>query len=106
MPIKKASSDMNRAESPMKQRTRLSALAIGLRLITTAAPKPSMTSAKIQNKNEGISEICNRFSFLFVPFQNQTMHDAADFEQLLFVVHHVSAGEAGDGIIFPEIDRL
>src|SRR5204862_7695187 len=50
MPMKNASSDMNSAERPMKQTTRLSALAIGLRLITTAAPKTSITKAKSQKR--------------------------------------------------------
>src|SRR2546429_1876124 len=50
IPIKNASSDMNSAERPMKQTTRLSALAMGLRLITTAAPKTSITKAKSQKR--------------------------------------------------------
>src|SRR5205823_2889104 len=50
MPMKNASSDMNSAERPMKQTTRLSALAIGLRLITTAAPKTSITKVKSQKR--------------------------------------------------------
>src|SRR5438105_5799863 len=50
MPMKNASSDMNSAERPMKQTTRLSALAIGLRLITTAAPKTSIKKAKSQKR--------------------------------------------------------
>src|SRR5205085_8515496 len=54
MPMKKASSDMNNAERPMKQTTRLSALAIGLRLITTAAPKTSITKAKSQKRTGDI----------------------------------------------------
>src|SRR2546421_9470440 len=50
IPMKKASSDMKSAERPMKQTTRLSALAIGLRLITTAAPKTSIKKAKSQKR--------------------------------------------------------
>src|SRR5437667_8803283 len=54
IPMKNASRDMNKAESPRKQTTRLSALAIGLRLITTSAPKTSITMAKSQKRKEGI----------------------------------------------------
>src|SRR5438552_9398838 len=106
MPMKNASSDMNSAERPMKQTTRLRALAIGLRLITTAAPKPNMTSAKIQNKKAGITRLRIGFSLLFVPLQDHAVHHAADFEELFFVMHHVSTGEAGNGVIFSQIDRL
>src|SRR4026208_1706777 len=125
IPIKNASRDMKRAESPMKERTRLRALAIGLRLITTAAPKPSMTRAKSQKRRRGISKFrildwglesemgydhairnpksaaCNGLSFLLVPFQDYPVHDAADFEELLFVMHHFGTGEACNGVIFP-----
>src|SRR5437588_2819365 len=52
--IKNATRDMNKAESPRKQTTRLSALAIGLRLMTTSAPKTSITMAKSQKRKEGI----------------------------------------------------
>ena len=34
------------------------------------------------------------------------MHDSADFEQFLLVMHHVRAREAGDGIILAQKDRL
>src|SRR5437879_9489023 len=54
IPIKNASRDINKAESPRKQTTRLSALAIGLRLMTTSAPKTSITMAKSQKRKEGI----------------------------------------------------
>jgi hypothetical protein len=54
IPIKNASRDINKAESPRKQTTKLSALAIGLRLMTTAAPKTSITIAKSQKRKEGI----------------------------------------------------
>src|SRR6266571_3646357 len=50
IPTKKASSDMKRAANPRKETTRLSALATGLRLTTTAAPKISISNAKIQNR--------------------------------------------------------
>src|SRR5688572_9457641 len=125
MPMKKASSEMKRAERPIKQMTRLSALAIGLRLMMTAAPKTSMRKAKSQKRIGLIgrlqiadcrlqieidcrhpicnrqSAICNWPSFLVVPLQDNTVHDTADFEEFLLVVHHVGAREAGDGVIFP-----
>src|SRR3954471_23822214 len=112
---------MKRAARPRKETTRLKALATGLRLTTTAAPKTSMSSAKIQKSQAGLMEfrisncktrtekagplpdwtipnlesaICNG-SFLFVPFQDDAVHNAADLEQLLLVMHHVFAGEAG-----------
>ena len=50
MPMKKASSDMKSAARPRNETTRLSALAIGLRLTTTATPKTSMSSAKNQKR--------------------------------------------------------
>src|SRR5438270_14032313 len=114
IPMKNASRDMNKAESPRKQTTRLSALAIGLRLMTTSAPKTSITMAKTQKRKEGIKlsgateywsigrnttrprffHYCNTPLFhhsgvwllLLIPLQNDTMHNAADLEQLLFVV--------------------
>src|SRR6266481_8866807 len=54
MPMKYASSDMKSAANPRNETTRLSALATGLRLTTTAAPKISVISAKTQNKNGDI----------------------------------------------------
>src|SRR5213592_1343688 len=45
---------MNSAASPRNETTRLSALATGLRLMTTAAPKINVISAKTQNKNDDI----------------------------------------------------
>src|SRR5207247_1197211 len=45
---------MNSAASPRNETTRLSALATGLRLMTTAAPKIRVISAKTQNKNGDI----------------------------------------------------
>ena len=50
MPMKNASSDMKSAASPRKETTRLSALATGLRLMMTAAPKMSMSAEAIQKK--------------------------------------------------------
>src|SRR5260370_2777259 len=45
---------MNRAASARNETTRLSALATGLRLMTTAAPNTSIIKAKIQKRNGGI----------------------------------------------------
>src|SRR6266480_13303 len=134
IPMKNASRDMNKAESPRKQTTRLSALAIGLRLMTTSAPKTSITMAKSQNRKEGIKlsgltkwrsngvlgerkRTCH-FSntptlhyssvwlLLLIPLQNDTVHYAADLEQLLLVVHHFRTSEPGNGIIFAQKDCL
>src|SRR4051812_16002900 len=139
IPMKKASSDMNKAARAMKQMTRLNALAIGLRLSTTAAPKTRSSKAKIQKRKGEIIEYVtlrtlsfrakrsaveespyrktrrfldfarndrSRHSFLLVPLQHDAVHDAADLEELVFVVHHVFAGEAGDGVIFAQKNRL
>src|SRR6266508_5216480 len=60
---------MNSAARPRNDTTKLRALATGLRLMTTAAPKISVSKAKIQNKNGDISLISNSNSavhfFLF-----------------------------------------
>src|SRR6266436_8256609 len=118
---------MNSAASPRKESTRLRALATGLRLMITAAPKISVISAKTQNKNGDIKINCGlrnadcgkkrdrkiadwrsafddwqSCSFLLVPFQHDAMHNSADFEQLLFVMHHFRARKASDGIIFTQ----
>src|SRR4051794_9296113 len=112
-PMKYALSDMKRAANPRKETTRLSALATGLRLMTTAAPKTSMSSANIQNNQAGIIGISDfgfrlweRLSFLRVPFGDDAMHDTADLKQLVLVMHHVFAGEASDGVIFAQEDGL
>jgi len=55
MPMKNASSDMNSADNPRNETTRLSALATGFRLRMTAAPKVTLNTAKIQNKNGDIT---------------------------------------------------
>ena len=34
------------------------------------------------------------------------MHDAADLEQFILVIHHLLAGEASDGVIFAQKNRL
>src|SRR5438270_535077 len=131
-PMKNAFSDTNRTDNPRKETTRLRALAIGFRLIMTAAPKPIMTRAKIQKWKEGITDygfpildwrlnpsraggrpirdslaaICDRPSFLFVPLQHHSVHDAADLEQLLLVVHHFGPGKPGNRVIFAQKNRL
>src|SRR5439155_17974093 len=121
---------MNSAESPRNETTKLRALATGLRLMTTAAPKISVISAKNQNRNGDIIDCGSRIaccgnkdgrrvenqqlaignwqscSFLFVPFQHDAVHYSADFQQLLLVMHHFRAREASDGIIFLEANRL
>src|SRR5436190_11065632 len=50
MPTKNASRDMNSADNPRNETTRLSALATGFRLSTRAAPKITVSTAKIQNR--------------------------------------------------------
>jgi hypothetical protein len=46
---------MNNAARPRNDTTKLNALATGLRLMTTAAPKITVSNAKIQNRNGDIS---------------------------------------------------
>src|SRR5438309_90576 len=112
-PMKYAFKDMKRAAKPRNETTRLSALATGLRLMTTAAPKTSIKSANIQNNQAGIIgisdfgfPISDWLSFLRVPFEDDAVHDTADLEQLVLVMHHVFAGEASDRVIFAEEDGL
>src|SRR5215470_16714542 len=108
MPTKNASSDMNSADSPRNETTRLSALATGFRLRTTAAPKTTVSTAKIQNKKADItfnfefriSNLGFGHSFLFVPFQYHAVHYSADLEKFFLVMHHVGTREPGDGVIF------
>src|SRR5215831_1548527 len=114
MPTKNASRDMNKADKPRNETTRLSALATGFRLRTTAAPKTTVSTAKIQNKKGDISfnfefRISNfefRQSFLLVPFEHHAMHYAADLEKFFLVVDHVGTREAGNGVIFAQKNRL
>src|SRR5262245_25994948 len=73
IPTKKASSDINSADNPRNETTRLSALATGFRLRTTAAPKITVSTAKIQNKNGDISSISSfEFGQSFSPFHFST----------------------------------
>src|SRR6267143_58165 len=128
--MKYAFSDMKSAARPRNETTRLRALATGLRLMITAAPKISVISAKSQKRNGDIIDCGLRItdcgkksdpniddshlefgdwqscSFLLIPLQHDAMHDSADFEQLLFVMHHFRAREASDGIILAQINRL
>ena len=98
---------MKSAARPRNDTTKLSALATGFRLITTAAPKINVSNAKIQNRKGDISlnfesRISNlEFpdSFLLVPFQHDTVHYSADLEQFLLVMHHLCARVAGNGVI-------
>src|SRR6266481_1322241 len=114
MPTKNASRDMNSADNPRNETTRLSALTTGFRLTTTAAPKITVSTAKIQNKNGDIS-----FNFEFrisifefgrslflVPFEHHAVHHSTDLEEFFLVMHHVGAREAGDGVIFTQKNRL
>src|SRR5256885_5953032 len=48
----------------------------------------------------------NAWSFLFVPLQNDAVHNAADLEQLVLVVHHFRTSEPGDGVILAQKDGL
>src|SRR5215469_4264483 len=66
IPTKNASSDMNSADNPRNEITRLSALATGFRLRTTAAPKITVSTAKIQNRNGDIRLISD-FGFRIWP---------------------------------------
>ena len=92
---------MKSAASAKNETTRLSALATGLRLMTTAAPNTSINEAKIQKRN---GDIAFNFEFegslLLVPFQNDSVHYTADLEQFVFVMHHVFASESSDRVIF------
>src|SRR5262249_40858311 len=131
MPTKNASRDMNSADNPRNETTRLSALATGFRLRTTAAPKITVSTAKIQKRkgdiaigvmkswSDGVMDSCvlptlhysntlslQCSSFLLVPFQHHAMHYSADIEQFFLVMHHVGSREAGDSVIFAQKNRL
>src|SRR5215470_11634929 len=122
---------MNSAARPRNDTTKLNALATGLRLITTAAPKITVSSAKIQNRNGDISggvegwwssgeiDFCPRpvplhentsllqfCSFLLVPFQYDTVNDATHLEEFFLVMHHLCARVTSNGIILTEENRL
>src|SRR5438045_676855 len=105
---------MKSAARPRNDTTRLRALATGLRLMTTAAPKINVSKAKTQNRNGDIRfNFEFRFpiferdrSFFLVPFQDDTVHDSADFEELFLVMHHVGARKTGDGVILAQENGL
>src|SRR6266404_2969180 len=112
IPTKKASSDMNSAANPRNETTRLSALATGLRLATTAAPKISVSKAKVQNRNGDISQatdehrsnpdvkseskrsanICVNLCRLprLVPLRHHAMHNSADYSVILNEVNDLT----------------
>src|SRR5262249_16821216 len=70
--------------------------------------------AKVQNRRGDISfnfelRIANfelGRSFLLVPFQHDTVHDAADLEEFFLVMHHVRTAKSGDGVILAYTNPL
>src|SRR5712671_3559451 len=109
MPMKNASSDMNSADNPRNETTRLSALATGFRLRTTAPPKTTVNTAKIQNRKGDIFQATDEHGSntdvnrnpkirdypcqsaaptFFVPFQYHAVHYSA--------VHFVILNEVKD----------
>src|SRR5882724_1992909 len=127
MPTKNASRDMNSADNPRNETTRLSALATGFRLSTTAAPKITVSTAKIQNRKGDIFQATDEHGsntdvigiqesviirvnpwllLFFVPFQYHAVHYSADLEKFFLVMHHVGTREAGNGVIFAQINGL
>src|SRR6476620_630933 len=103
MPTKNASRDMHNADNPRNETTRLSALATGFRLRTTAAPKITVSTAKIQNRNGDIRLISDfRFrifgfgkSLLVVPFQYDGMHYSAVPSVILNKLKDLSSQNSG-----------
>src|SRR3989442_11377734 len=57
----------------------------------------------LQYSNTPALQFC---SFLLVPFENHPVHDAANLEQSVFVMHHLFAGEPGDGVILAKKNGL
>src|SRR5215472_2349853 len=104
IPTKNASSDMNSADNPRNETTRLSALATGFRLRTTAAPKNTVSTAKIQNRNGDIRLISKfrrsdfRFgqSLLVVPFHYCAVHYSAVRSVILNEVKDLSSPTGAD----------
>jgi|SRR6516164_9569029 hypothetical protein len=98
IPTKNASSDMNSADNPRNETTRLSALATGFRLRTTAAPKITVSSAKIQNRNGDIRLISN-FGFgqslVLVPFHYYAVDYSAVRSLILNEVKDLSSQNSG-----------
>jgi hypothetical protein len=88
---------MKSADNPRNETTRLSALATGFRLRTTAAPKITVSSAKIQKRKGDISF---NFDFRFSIF---------DFGDSLFLVpfqYHAVHYSAADSVILNEVKDL
>src|ERR1043166_1677823 len=125
MPTKNASSDMNSADKPRNETTRLSALATGFRLSTTAAPKITVSTAKIQNRKWDIFQATDEHGsntdvnrnpksviirvnpwllLFFVPFEHHAVHYSANLEKFFLVMHNVGPREAGNGVIFAQIN--
>src|SRR5438552_9499295 len=105
---------MNSAARPRNATTKLRALATGLRLMTTAAPKINVSKAKTQNRNGDIGYWSNevreewRDEFLsptstpLLQHSNNlvllisscsisvhTVHYSTNLEELFLVMHHV-----------------
>src|SRR5215203_4835468 len=116
MPIKNASSDMNNADNPRNETTRLSALATGFRLSTTAAPKITVSTAKIQNRKGDIFQATDEHGSntdvnrnprirayscqsvaptFFVPFEYQAVHYPAVRSVILNEVNDLSSENSG-----------
>src|SRR5207253_11445010 len=94
---------------PRKETSRLNALATGLRLMTTATPKTSMSSEKVQKKNADFSQFDFELrisnydfggSFIFVAFLHNAVYHAAYFHHPVFVLHTITASASVNGIFF------
>src|SRR5262249_39434372 len=48
----------------------------------------------------------NACSFLLIPFQDDTVHDAADLNQLLLIVHHLGPCQPGNRVVFAQENGL
>src|SRR5437899_12632946 len=105
---------MNSAARPRNETTRLSALATGLRLRTTAAPKTSINDAKSQNRNGGMinyglrkerrpknRQLTTR-SLFFVPFHHHAVHNTAALKAFLLATHHILPRKSTHLAIFPQ----
>src|SRR5262249_23969621 len=66
------------------------------------------SNTDVNRYSENSVNIClNLWLLLFlVPFQHDSVHNAADLEQFLFVMHHLRASESGDGVILAQKNRL
>src|SRR6476620_3900570 len=61
------------------------------------------SSPTLQHSNTSSLQCC---SFLFVPFEHDAVDYSADLEEFFLVMHHVGAREAGNGVIFAQINSL